>query len=124
MFQKAATLAGLAVCLCLPAVAQASESPSSGSGTNGHATSAMNAPSIRQHIQQDLEKAGYTNIKVMPASFVAEAKDKQGNPVTLLITPDSVTTVVEEQASGKSAGNQPASGGKMAATGTSTTNNR
>jgi ABC-type phosphonate transport system ATPase subunit len=59
----------------------------------------------------------------MPASFVAEAKDKHGDPVTLLITPDSVTTVVEEQASGKSASNQAVSG-KMAATGTSTVNNR
>jgi hypothetical protein len=125
MFQKVAALAGITVCLSLPAMAQSNQSESSSNnGMNNHAAAGMNGPSIRQHIQQDLQKAGYTNIKVMPASFVAEAKDKQGDPVTLLITPDSVTSVVEEQASGKSAGNQPASGGKMAATGTSTTNNR
>ena len=89
MFQKVATLAGLAVCLSLPAMAQPSQSESSSNnGTNGHSVAAMNGPSIRQHIQQDLQKAGYTNINVMPASFVAEAKDKQGEPVTLLITPD------------------------------------
>ena len=119
MFQKVAALTGLAVCLSLPAMAQTS--PSGNNATNGHAAAGMNGPSIRQHIQQDLEKAGYTNIKIMPASFVAEAKDKQGDPVTLLITPDSVTTVVEEPASGKSASNQSS---KMAGNSTSTGSNR
>jgi hypothetical protein len=122
MFQKVAALTGLAVCLSLPAMAQTSQSESSSNNAmNNHAAAGMNGPSIRQHIQQDLEKAGYTNIKVMPASFVAEAKDKQGDPVTLLITPDSITTVVEEPASGKSASNQSS---KMAGNGTSTGSNR
>ena len=120
MFQKVATLAGLAVCLSLPAMAQSNQSPSSSNiGENSHSASGMNGPSIRQHIQQDLQKAGYTNINVMPASFVAEAKDKKGDPVTLLITPDSVTTVIEEP--GKSASNQ---GTKMAGNGTSTASNK
>lgn len=118
MFQKVAALTGLAVCLSLPAMAQTSQSESSSNnGMNNHSAASMNGPSIRQ----DLQQAGYTNIKVMPASFVAEAKDKQGEPVTLLITPDSITTVVEEPASGKSASNQS---GKMAGNSTSTASNR
>ena len=63
MFQKVATLAALAVCLSLPAMAQSNQSQSaSNTGTNGHPASAMNGTSIRQHIQEDLQKAGYTEV--------------------------------------------------------------
>ena len=51
--------------------------------------------SIRQQIQDQLGKNGYTNVKIMPSSFLVRATDKQGNPVEMVIGPDSVTSVTE-----------------------------
>jgi hypothetical protein len=97
MFQKVTTLAGLALCLSLPALAQQTTqaSLSNSTSTMGTPTQGMNSASIRNHLMQDLEKAGYTDVKIVPASFVAQAKDKQGHPVTMLISPDSITTITE-----------------------------
>ena len=44
---------------------------------------------IRQELQDKLTKAGYTSVKITPSSFFVEAKNKQGNPVQILIGPDS-----------------------------------
>jgi len=49
--------------------------------------------SIRQHIYQDLSQAGFTDIKIMPRSFLVQAKDRDGNPVFMAVTPNSVTAL-------------------------------
>jgi hypothetical protein len=46
---------------------------------------------IRQELQDKLSQAGYTSVKITPSSFFIEAKNKQGNPVQILIGPDSFT---------------------------------
>jgi hypothetical protein len=51
---------------------------------------------IRQQIQNDLSQAGYTDIKIMPESFLVRAKDRRGNPVMMVINPDSITAATEE----------------------------
>ncbi len=48
---------------------------------------------IRDKVQQNLSKAGFTDIKVMPESFLVRAKDPSGNLVMMVINPDSVTAV-------------------------------
>jgi hypothetical protein len=48
---------------------------------------------MREQVQQNLSKAGFTDIKVMPESFLVRAKDPSGNPVMMVINPDSVTAV-------------------------------
>jgi hypothetical protein len=121
VFYKTATLAGVAVCLSLPVVAQQTTQPlppSSTSATQGQPTTGMNASSIRQHI----EEAGYTNVKIVPASFVAQAKNKQGHPVTMLITPDAITTITDESVSSTSGGNGPTPGSSANQSTTSTPN--
>jgi hypothetical protein len=50
---------------------------------------------IQQQVQNNLKQAGYTDIKVMPESFLVRAKDKSGNPVMMVINPDSITAVTE-----------------------------
>src|SRR5271157_5078323 len=55
---------------------------------------------IRQQIQNDLSQAGYTDIKIMPESYLVRAKDKRGNPVMMLVNPDSITAVTEENPHG------------------------
>ena len=49
----------------------------------------QNSPKARQELTQMLQKSGYTDIRVAPTSFMVKAKDKDGNPVVISISPDS-----------------------------------
>ncbi|RYB01336.1 hypothetical protein [Lichenibacterium ramalinae] len=60
---------------------------------------------IRQQIQDQMTKAGYTEVTVTPSSFYVRAKDKKGDPVAMVIGPDSVMEVTEMPAPKTSAGN-------------------
>jgi hypothetical protein len=51
--------------------------------------------SIRSQIQQNLQSAGFTDIRIMPSSFLVRAKDRDGNPVMMVINPDSFEAVTE-----------------------------
>ena len=50
---------------------------------------------LSQQLREQLTKAGYTSIKVMPSSFYVQAKDKKGDPVAMVIGPDTFTEVTE-----------------------------
>ena len=50
---------------------------------------------MRQQIQDQLTKDGYSAITVTPSSFFVRAKDKAGNPVAMVIGPDSFTEVTD-----------------------------
>jgi sporulation protein YlmC with PRC-barrel domain len=45
----------------------------------------------RQQLTQMLQKSGYTDIRMAPASFMVRAKDQDGNPVVMSISPDHFT---------------------------------
>ena len=51
----------------------------------------------QQHLGADLknmlQKSGYTDIRLAPTSFMVRAKDADGNPVMMSISPDSFTEV-------------------------------
>ena len=78
-----------------------------GSGFAGSALAAMdsNSPSAQNarpspgrlstKLRDDLTKAGFTDIKIMASSFLVRAKDSQGNPVMMVINPDSMAEVTE-----------------------------
>ena len=82
-----------------------------GCGFGGSALAAMdsaNAPSaqtaapgaqtpgrLSSKLRDDLTKAGFTDIKIMASSFLVRAKDLQGNPVMMVINPDSMAEVTE-----------------------------
>jgi hypothetical protein len=70
--------------------------------TSGGPSSAQNAAPnsqtpahLGQKLRDDLTKAGFTNITIMPASFLVRAKDSQGHTVMMIINPDSLTDVTE-----------------------------
>ena len=48
----------------------------------------QNAMHIGQRLRADLTRAGYTDITVLPSSFMVHAKDLQGNPVMMVVSPD------------------------------------
>jgi len=76
-------------------------------------TSPGDTQAIQAQVQNNLQQAGFTDIQIMPSSFLVRAKDKAGNPVMMVISPDSVTAVTEiaapggirPSAQGNSAGN-------------------
>jgi hypothetical protein len=59
------------------------------------AMKALNHNNLRQELRDNLAKSGFTSIKIMPSSFYVQAKDKNGNPVAMVIGPDSFTEVTE-----------------------------
>ena len=85
------------------AAAGAAEAAASDSGPVVQDAQAMQAAdqsgshkaSIRQQIEGQLTKDGYKNVTIMPSSFFVRANDKQGNPVEMVIGPDSLTEVTE-----------------------------
>jgi hypothetical protein len=79
--------AALAVAL-LPGVALAQSKGTSGTPSN---PSAQSTQSLPQQIQQKLKDQGFTQVQVVPGSFIVSAKDKQGDPVTMVIGPNSMT---------------------------------
>jgi hypothetical protein len=51
--------------------------------------------SVRQTLQKHLQDAGFSDIQMVPTSFMIRAKDSQGRPVSMIVTPDSVLAVTE-----------------------------
>lgn len=69
---------------------------SAGSTSGQNAAPNAQAPAhLGQKLRDDLTKAGFTDITIMPSSFLVRAKDSQGNPVMMVINPDSLTEVTE-----------------------------
>ena len=46
-------------------------------------------------MQDTLKQSGFTDIRIVPDSFFVQAKDKGGNPIAMLIGPNSVTELVD-----------------------------
>jgi hypothetical protein len=84
-----------------------------GSGFAGSALAAMDSAQTTQdsqpggHMSQklhdDLTKAGFTDITIMPQSLLVRAKDAQGNSVMMVINPDTLTEVTQQGTTGAAA---------------------
>ena len=74
------------------ATAEQSVNPTTGSSS----AAGMSAHgSIRTQLQTMLQNQGYSDVRVMPSSFLVRAKDKEGSPVVMSVSPDSITEVAE-----------------------------
>jgi hypothetical protein len=49
--------------------------------------------SILEGVKESLEQAGLTDIKLLPNSFLVQAKDADDNPVVIVVGPDSISAV-------------------------------
>jgi PRC-barrel domain protein len=93
----------------------------SGSSTEPAATTTSNPQArgsgLRQQLTNSLQQSGFTNIKIVPDSFLVQANDKSGNPVTMFIGPNSATefTTVgsNDQTSGSNASKSDTQSGGM-----------
>jgi hypothetical protein len=91
------------------AIAQTSNANSTPPTTGSiSAPDANTAANLRQEVQQNLSKAGFSDIKIMPESFLVRAKDPNGNPVMMVINPDSIAAVTLENGNNSKGHNKTA----------------
>jgi hypothetical protein len=100
--RKISLLAALPLALTTAALAQNAgptqqkdQSRPNAAQQKGGQNSGQSAEAIQERVRQNLQQAGFTDIKLMPSSFLVRAKDQAGNPVLMVINPDSVTAVTE-----------------------------
>lgn len=74
---------------------QPAEQRADSSASNKGATKADDAgqASVRQQMVNDLQQAGFTDVKVRPQPFLVEARDRSGNPVTMFVGPNAFAEV-------------------------------
>lgn len=102
----------------VPAFAVTSQAPTQDMQTSAKegpvvdpdAMKSLSHNNLKQQLQDQLAKAGYTSVQIMPSSFYVQAKDKKGDPVAMVIGPDSFTEVTEvkTQANAAPTPNKPA----------------
>lgn len=105
--------AALAV-VVMPGAALA-QSTTGASDSGKSASASQETKSLPQQIQTKLRDQGFTNVEVVPGSFLVSAKDKQGDPVTMIIGPNSMTVFTMHTSGGStvgSSGDQKKSGSK------------
>jgi hypothetical protein len=93
MFTRILVCSVLAAGLTQGAYAQSTATPP----TASKATAQSNQ-SIPQELRQKLTADGFTDVHIMPSSFLVSAKNKSGEPVMMRISPDSMTVLTEEPA--------------------------
>jgi sporulation protein YlmC with PRC-barrel domain len=84
-----------ALLLCSPAVMAQTTSPNQANSGRSANQNGQNHQAMRAQVQDMLQKAGFTDIHVMTGSLLIRAKDKDGNPVVMNLSPDSVSEVTE-----------------------------
>jgi len=58
-------------------------SPTFSFAANACANAQAIASGLSQQVTKNLQESGFTNVKVMPNSFLVQANDKSGNPVRM-----------------------------------------
>ena len=46
-------------------------------------------------VKNELEQAGYKDVRIVPLSYLVQATDKGGNPAMMVITPNSMTAITD-----------------------------
>jgi hypothetical protein len=74
----------------LPAAALAQSQSGQSKGSQAMGNQSGNQPMPAQ-IEKKLKDQGFSNVQVVPGSYIVSARDKQGDPVTMVIGPHSMT---------------------------------
>ena len=119
------TGAAMLVLFAAPAFAQSPSSPSQPGMQSSTTSTSSQTLAASQKIKQDLQSAGFTDVKVVAESFVVQAKSRDGEPVLMTIGPRGMSVFEavndKESASGKSttgsaASNSAGSGSQITGT--------
>lgn len=90
---KRTPLIAAAVLTAASAAAITLSSPTLSSAASGCSSAKAQASSLPQQMTKNLRESGFSNVKVMPNSFLVQAKDKSGDPVRMFITPNSMVEI-------------------------------
>lgn len=63
---------------------------------------------LRDNLAQMLTKSGFTDLRIAPNSFTVRARDSDGNPVVMSISPDSFAAVTTIDGESATTGRTPA----------------
>ena len=91
------TIAALSLVMTYGASAQTAgvQSQAPKAAPPGPQAATQSPQAIAEELRQNLQNAGFSDIQLMPSSFLVRAKDRNGNPVMMVINPDSVTAITE-----------------------------
>ena len=105
LLASAILLAALAPCAAY-AQSNTTNSTTANQGSSATSTTQPNqtAQALPHEIKQKLQQQGFTDVQVIPGSFIVSAKDKQGDPVNMVIGPHSMMIMTSSQVSGTSNG--------------------
>src|SRR5262249_51449752 len=82
---------------CGLAFAQPGNNQAGNNGTNlDQGKSAQNtnsASDLPDQVKNDLKQAGFSDVQVVPQSFLVRAKDKNGQPIMMLISGNSIMAI-------------------------------
>ena len=53
----------------------------------------LSGQDLSQQLRSNLQKSGFSDIKIMPQSFLIRAQDPQGNPIEMVVSPTSIAAV-------------------------------
>jgi hypothetical protein len=114
---KKTTLVAAAILTTVSSVALAQAADSNTGALPSQATTTNPKPNgsgLRQQLANSLQQSGFTNIKVVPDSFLVQANDKSGNPVTMFIGPNSATEFTTVGSSDQASDSNAATAGTQA----------
>lgn len=106
-------LGGLVLSLGMPALA--ANTTMNSNGTGGQATGSQSTQNLPTEIRSKLQQDGFTNVQVVPGSFLVSAKDKNGDPVTMVIGPNSMMMLTQVPGSGNATTGSGNSGSQTSA---------
>ena len=102
--------------LAFPALAADTSTNSTNSPSSpAVSTTPQTTHNLPAQIRSKLEQDGFTDVNVVPGSFLVSAKDKGGDPVTMIIGPNSMMMLTQVPSSnnattGSSAAKENSSG--------------
>jgi hypothetical protein len=97
-------LIAAAALVALTSTAYAADTGGSKTPT-GSMSQQQSAQNLPQEIQSKLQQDGYTDVQVVPGSFLVSAKDKRGDPVNMVIGPHSMLVMTEGKMGSNESGN-------------------
>src|SRR3569832_57712 len=92
MFARLLVSMTVASFLAVPALAADTSANSLSPAGTSNAQPTQNLPA---QIRSKLEQDGFTDVNVVPGSFLVSAKDKGGDPVTMIIGPNSMMMLTQ-----------------------------
>ena len=92
-------LASVSIAIVLASPAFAADTATKPNGLESQSTATQPTQNLPAQIRAKLEQDGFTNVSIVPVSFLVSAKDKNGDPVTMVIGPISMMMLTQVPAS-------------------------